>query len=78
MTMVGKAPPWVGGLIAEPRGRSLVLALSAAHRNCTLLNYAITRILEKVGRSGMTWSMTCTLMCGRAGDMLGILCQWYG
>ncbi len=44
----GRAPPWLDGIISEPRGRALVYSLSAQHRNCLLLNYAIQKILMQV------------------------------
>ncbi len=41
----GKAPTWLEGLTSDPRGRALVYELSAGHRNCLLLNFAIQKIL---------------------------------
>jgi hypothetical protein len=46
----GKPPPWLEGLTADPRGRTLVYGLSAAHHNCLLLNFAIQKILKQVRR----------------------------
>lgn len=37
---------------ADPGGRALIYALSADHRNCLLLNFAIQKILLQVGLQG--------------------------
>ncbi len=49
----GKPPPWLEGLTSDARGRALVYALSAKHRNCSLLNFAIQKILRQaMGSAG--------------------------
>ena len=47
----GKPPPWLDGLIVAPRGRQLIYELSAKHKNCLLLNFAIQKILVQVSGS---------------------------
>mmetsp|Transcript_10122 Transcript_10122/g.21655 ORF Transcript_10122/g.21655 Transcript_10122/m.21655 type:complete len:648 (+) Transcript_10122:87-2030(+) len=41
----GKPPPWLEGMTSDPRGRQLIYELSAVHKNCLLLNFAIQKIL---------------------------------
>lgn len=36
---------WLEGLAADPTGRQLIYQLSATHRSCLLLNFAIQKIL---------------------------------
>ena len=36
---------WLEGLAADPAGRQLIYQLSASHRSCLLLNFAIQKIL---------------------------------
>jgi hypothetical protein len=46
----GSGPPaWLSALTSDPRGRKLLYELSAAHKNCLLLNFAMQRILYEVG-----------------------------
>ncbi len=45
----GSGPPaWLSALTSDPRGRKLLYELSAAHRNCLLLSFAMQRILFEV------------------------------
>ena len=41
----GKPPAWLEKLQLEPGGRQLIYDLSAKHRGCLMLNYAIQKIL---------------------------------
>eukprot|EP00983_Pelagomonas_calceolata_P112218 1159863-Pelagomonas_calceolata.AAC.8 len=41
----GKPPAWLDQLTSTPQGRALIYQLSAAHRNCLVLNFAIQKIL---------------------------------
>lgn len=41
----GKPPGWLEKLQQEPGGRQLIYDLSAKHRGCLMLNYAIQKIL---------------------------------
>ncbi len=40
---------WLEGLAADPAGRQLIYQLSATHRSCLLLNFAIQKILYAGG-----------------------------
>ncbi|KAK9822993.1 hypothetical protein WJX81_003185 [Elliptochloris bilobata] len=51
-TRGGSGPPrWLDGLLQDRAGRQLVYELSAAHRGCLLLNYAIQKVL-RAGHEG--------------------------
>ena len=41
----GKPPAWLEKLQGDPGGRQLIYDLSARHRGCLMLNYAIQKIL---------------------------------
>lgn len=41
----GKPPAWLEKLQLDPGGRQLIYDLSAKHRGCLMLNYAIQKIL---------------------------------
>lgn len=43
-------PTWLHELAGDPRGRRLILDLSAEHSSSIFLNYAIRRIFDTVGR----------------------------
>ncbi|KAK9816978.1 hypothetical protein WJX72_007733 [[Myrmecia] bisecta] len=46
-TLRGSGPPrWLNGLAGDRMGRQLIYELSAQHRNCLLLNFAVQKILE--------------------------------
>ena len=46
-TLRGSGPPrWLAGLAGDRMGRQLLYQLSAQHRNCLLLNFAVQKILE--------------------------------
>jgi hypothetical protein len=53
-------PTWLHSLVADPRGRRLVLDLSAEHRSSIFLNYAMRRIFDMVGarRGGQGGGLT--------------------
>ncbi len=38
---------WLEGVASDPAGRQLIYQLSATHRSCLLLNFAIQKILFK-------------------------------
>jgi hypothetical protein len=61
-------PTWLHNLAADPRGRRLILDLSAEHRSSIFLNYAIRRIFDMVRCShGLRCCTAERLLCAGSG-----------
>jgi negative elongation factor C/D len=56
------APRWLASLIADEDGRKLVYSLSARHKNCLLLGFAIQKILLQPGREAEVAAVGASLV----------------
>lgn len=60
---------WLEGLAADPAGRQLIYQLSATHRSCLLLNFAIQKILYAGGAQPRGF-----VMCANVQELSTSLC----
>ena len=70
----GKPPAWLEKLQGDPGGRQLIYDLSARHRGCLMLNYAIQKILYAGAHSPTTFCSTlrCTSSAYQGSTPIGI------